>query len=127
MSRVTSNDAVAYLHLADLFDGFHLSIGRGGDIFDRDVTTAVCSIAIDGTKGEVNLCDADTTWTSEVLDEDAAAAASRRIARDGAVAQRERTRIGDAAAAVSRRIARDGAVAQRERVVIGDAADAANL
>src|SRR5260370_20958773 len=126
MSRVTSNDAVAYLHLAALFDGREISIGVGGGIFDRDVTPAVCGIVIYGTKGEVNLCDGDLpTCINGALDEDAAAVAvSRRIARDGAVAQRGCAIIIVDSAAVSRRIARDGAVAQRDRAAIVDAATA---
>src|SRR5712692_706649 len=54
--------------------------------------------------------------------EDAATVTSRCIARDGAVAQRECAEIVDATTVASRRIARDGAVAQRERTTIGDAA-----
>ncbi len=57
MNEVTSNDAVAYLHLADLFDGLaKISICRVDEIFDRYVTTKRGGrIAIDGTKGEIDL------------------------------------------------------------------------
>jgi hypothetical protein len=87
MSKVTSNDAVPNLYLADLFDGLAISIGITADIFDRDVTTAVCSIVIDGTKGEVIVYDDGPNLRINVAsDEDAAAgAASHRIARDGAI------------------------------------------
>src|SRR5437870_4427872 len=89
MSRVTSNDAVAYRHMAELFDGLALSIRKDVDIFDRDVSTAVCSISMNGTKGEISVCDAITICTNEALDEDAAASASRCVARDGAVNEGE--------------------------------------
>ena len=126
MSRVTSNDAVSYHQLAPLFDG--LSIGVG--IFDRYVTTSVCSIVIDGTKGEVSVCVEATYPVNVACDEDAAAvAASRCIARDGAVAQSERAGavVVDAAAsgAGSRCIARVGAIAHVDRAVVVDAAAAA--
>src|SRR5712692_8814828 len=127
MSRVTSNDAAAYLHLAVLFVGLdNISIGRVGDIFDRDVTTAVCStsIAINGTEGEVNLCDGGgctCTCNNVAVDEDAAAVC-RRVVRDSTVAHRECAPIVDAAAsavrATNRRVVRDGAVVQRERAAI---------
>src|SRR5438552_3767248 len=98
MSEVSSNDAVAYSYLAELFDGFHHSIGREGEIFDRDVTTIACSIAINGTKGEVSLCNGGLA--NETLDEDAAAAREGRIARDSAVGQDERAPPDADAAAV---------------------------
>src|SRR5712692_3934437 len=131
MSRVTSNDAAAYLHLAVLFVGLdNISIGRVGDIFDRDVTTAVCStsIAINGTEGEVNLCDGGgctCTCNNVAVDEDAAAVC-RRVVRDSTVAHRECAASNpDAAAVASRRVVRDSAVAHRERApIVVDAAAA---
>src|SRR5690349_4846621 len=93
MSRVTSNNAVSYPHLIDLFRGLAMSMGVEGDIFDHDVTTDRGPIAIDSTKGEVSLYNGGRV--SAVIED--AAADCRRITRDGAVAQRERAVIEDAA------------------------------
>jgi hypothetical protein len=111
MNGVTSNDAASYGHLATLFDGLAISKAMTGDIFDRDVTTAVCNIAIYGTKSEVYVCDVGHICKNLALDEDAAAAvrASRRIARDGAVGECERAiETVDAAAPIE-----GGAIASR--------------
>ena len=82
--------------MADLFDGLGISIRIRGEIFDRDVTTAVCSIAIYGTKGEVYVCG---VGNFALGDDATTVTVNRLIARDGAVDQRERAvGISDAVA-----------------------------
>ena len=106
-----------------------------------DATTGICRIARDGAVGQgeptiigdaaagaiaashsVARDDAvgqGEHGLSSVLD--ATAVDSRRIARDGAVRERECPLVVDAAAGICR-IARDGAVGQGEPTIIGDAA-----
>src|SRR6266700_6029731 len=113
MSRVTSNDAVSYRYLADLFGDLSIDV----EVFNCDITIAMCSIAINSTKGEINTCVASKTRTS---DEDAAATL-RRIIRDSAVVQRERAAIVvDAATVILRCIIRDSAVVQGDRAAISE-------
>src|SRR6266849_6298058 len=108
MSIVPSDNAGSHSHLV-LFV----------KMSNPDATADDRCIAIHGTIEEHGL----DRKANDTTDCDAAAAAvSRRVVRDGAVAQRERAGIEDAATVASRRIARDGAVAQRERTAIGDAA-----
>src|SRR5216683_2222437 len=107
MSRVSGNDAVSYLHLADLFWGRAIWIVGGEDqIFDGDVTTAECSVVKNGTKGEVSsykllYYGGRVIALNGTLVEDAPAIAVGLIIRDGAIVQREYAFVGDAAAAVA--------------------------
>src|SRR5713101_3613566 len=141
MSRVSGNDAVSYLHLADLFWGRAIWIVGGEDqIFDGDVTTAKCSVVKNGTKGEVSsykllYYGGRVIALNGTLDEDAPAIAVGLIVRDGTVSDGsggsgggsgdiERALDGDAPAS-HRHIVRDGAIVQRERAAIEDTAAAA--
>ncbi len=123
--RVSSNDAVSYLHLADLFGGRELSIRGAGEVFHRDVSAARCPVAINGTKGEVGLCGGGgPTRINGALDEDAPALTvptSGSITRDGAVDEGKSAAVGDATTIPSSRIARDGAVGEDERAFVVDA------
>src|SRR6266851_5953439 len=138
MSRVSGNDAVSYLHLADLFWGRAIWIVGGEDqIFDGDVTTAKCSVVKNGTKGEVSsykllYYGGRVIALNGTLDEDAPAIAVGLIVRDGTVSDGsggsgggsgdiERALDGDAPAS-HRCIVRDGAIVQRERAAIEDTA-----
>src|SRR2546430_3508338 len=98
MSRITSNNAIANLHLADLFDGLAMSIGRDADILNRDVSTTKSPIIIDSTKNDVSL-RRGTSRAVEASDFNTTdTACSRcRITRDGAVDEGERACIIDAA------------------------------
>jgi len=137
MSRVSGNDTVSYLHLADLFWGRAICIVRGvGQIFDGDVTTAMCNIAKNGTKGEVSLYklllyDGRVIALNVTLDEDAAAIGAGLIVWDGTVNDGSDGSGGSVdvglaldedATATEGCIARDGAVSERERADISDTA-----
>src|SRR6266852_5933936 len=113
MSIVPSDNAGSHSHLV-LFV----------KMSNPDATADDRCIAIHGTIEEHGL----DRKANDTTDCDAAAAAvSRRVVRDGAVAQRERAGIEDAATVTSRRVARDSAVAHREHAAKGieDAAAAA--
>src|SRR5712691_10725630 len=107
VGEATRNDAVAYLHLNALV---------GVPIFDRDVSTDSCLIAIDGTKCK-SRCEISSFPLARDFD---ATAFTSAIARDGAVGEGQIALIVDAAAFAMCRIARDGAVGQRERADIRD-------